>query len=212
MDAKPPPQGVTIARDFTPLARELAEYQLLMKDLEAAHAALKLWFEKYASRKDLTPEQILIGQSLFRDSIVMFVGCFDKTAPLRLVASDIYKTTNQMEYFQWLLNIRDAYAAHKFGALRQCAVGVFVDTAGNIIGPGHTNRIWAGPKVAAKDDVLSFIQLAGLHVATKILGLSRQLHESAKKMAPAELAALKAAETHDVEPHEIRTPRHRFRR
>ena len=62
----------------TPFARELAEYELLMKDIEAAHDALGLWFEKYASRKNLSPEQILIGQSLFRDFIVMFVGCFDK--------------------------------------------------------------------------------------------------------------------------------------
>jgi hypothetical protein len=34
----------------------------------------------------------------------------------------------------------------------------------------------------------------------------------AKTMSPAELAALKTAETFDVEPHEVRLTRRRFRR
>lgn len=195
----------------SPLATELAEYQVLIKDLVAAYAALDLWFNKYASLRGGTAEDTLISQALFRDSIVMFVGCFDKTAPLSLPVSDIYKTQNERDYFQWLLDMRDAYAAHKFGALRQCVVGVFVDDAGNVLGAGHNDRIWAGPRAAAKTEMLMFMGAAFRYTERKILDLSRQLTETAKALTPAELAALNVAKTHAVEPHEIRLSRRKFR-
>lgn len=198
----------------TPLARELAEYTLLHKDLQAAHEAIALWFAKYMSRQaELTPEEVLIAQSLFRDSIVMFVGCFDNTAPCRLVASDIYQKPNkELEYFEWLKDIRDSYAAHKFGPLRQCVVGVMVDENGAIVGAGNSTRIYAGPVGETKDDLLSIVNIAGSHVEKKILELSNQMTTAALAMSPAELAALKPGITHDVEPHQVRISRDKFRR
>jgi hypothetical protein len=38
------------------LAKELAECILLQHDLRASFAGLKLWFDKYAGRADLSPE------------------------------------------------------------------------------------------------------------------------------------------------------------
>jgi hypothetical protein len=198
----------------TPLAKELAEFALLQNDLKASHDAFALWFTKYAGRHhQLTAEEVLISQSLFRDSLVMLTGCFDKTAPLSLSASDVYGSTKGgLAYFKWLQDIRDSYAAHKFGPFRQCVTGVMVTDAGVILGAGRTIRIYGGFVVEAKDDVLSFIRIAERYVQKRVGDLSRQLADSARAMSAAELAALKPAQTYEVLPHEIRSTREKFRR
>lgn len=41
------------------------------------------------------------------------------------------------EHIGWLKDIRDSYAAHKFGTLRQCVAGVVVDAAGAAVAAGY---------------------------------------------------------------------------
>ena len=113
------------------LAKELAELQIIRADLKAALDTLSLWFSKYAPQTNqLSDEGRLISQSFFRDSLVMFVGCFDKTAAsTSLSETAIYGSVRGgLAYFKWLKDIRDAYAAHKFGPFRQCVAGVALDT------------------------------------------------------------------------------------
>jgi hypothetical protein len=198
----------------TPLARELAEYILLQEDLRACLATTTLWFAKYAGRKDeLSDEERLMGLSLFRDSIVMFVGCFDKSAPLSLRAEDVYEVENGgLAFFKWLQDIRDSYAAHKFGPLRQSAVGVITNPAGDVIGSGHLKMIWAGPEAVAKDQFLSFIRVACRFVDRRIAEFGARLIEEAKAMKPEELASLKDARLRAAEPESIRMSREKFRR
>jgi len=79
----------------SPLARELAEYEILREDLNMSLATFTLWFEKYApDRHNLPPEQKLIGQSLFRDATVMFIGCFDKKAPASIAPEVVYNKSD----------------------------------------------------------------------------------------------------------------------
>jgi len=200
----------------TPIAKELAEYLLLQHDIKSSFDTIKLWYEKYAGRKaTLTAEERLIALSLFRNSIIMFVGCFDKSAPLYLKESDIYKTEDGgIIFFNWLKDIRDSYAAHKFGPLRQCVVGVIPNEDGVVIGWGHHVQIYAGPAPVAdaKEQFLSFISKAGRYVDGKITDLSQQMVEAGKKMSRAEVAALNIARPHDVEPGQIRKSRDNFRR
>jgi hypothetical protein len=73
----------------TPLAKELAENYILRDDMRTSIATLTLWTEKFAEIPTGT-ESGLIGQSLFRDAIIQFVGCFDKTSPFPLSAKAIY--------------------------------------------------------------------------------------------------------------------------
>ena len=70
----------------SPLATELAEYILMRQDLQLASNTIKIWFTKYGDLDAITAAQddLLIGQSLFRDAVVMVISCFDKSAPLRL--------------------------------------------------------------------------------------------------------------------------------
>ena len=199
----------------TPLARELGEYTLLKNDIEESFRVMKLWFEKYAGRKkhELTKEEELIALSLFRNAVIMFVGCFDESAEVSLSASAIYGSkVGGMEFFKWLKDIRDSYAAHKFGPLRQCPVGVLMDETGNILGGGHQIQIYAGPVASSKELILSFISVAGRFIERKVAELATQLLQDAKKMSAVELAALKAARVYDVPPHQYRTSREAFLR
>ncbi|MEZ2143650.1 hypothetical protein AAE026_15410 [Bradyrhizobium sp. DN5] len=61
----------------TPLAKEYAENLLLQNDMQRALATMECWQRRFASSSD--PEERLIAASLFRDAIIQFVGCFDKT-------------------------------------------------------------------------------------------------------------------------------------
>jgi hypothetical protein len=198
----------------TALARELSEYALLQRDIADAFNAFTLWFDKYAGRKyELTPEEQLISLALFRDSIVMFVGCFEANQYVSLSPSEVYSSTNgSLAFFEWLKNIRDSYAAHKFGAFRQCVTGITVDESGAIMGVGRRLQIYAGFVVEGRDDVLSIVKMAGRAVNMKVRELSSQVLAEAKAMSPAQLAALREAKTYDVEPHEVRLSRRRFRR
>ena len=199
----------------TPLAKELAEYWLLENDLFSAHDTLAIWFDKYSIREvsELTKEEKLISQSLFRDAIIMFVGCFDNSAPLKLSPEDIYGSIeNGVAFFEYLKDIRNSYAAHKFGPYRQCVVGVTIDETTGLAGEvGKSSRIYRGFKIEAKEQTLNFIRIAGHYVSKKMDDLRDGLMESAKAMTPAELAALKTAQTYDVQPNQIRISRKAFR-
>lgn len=87
----------------TPLAIELAEYKLLSIDINVAYNNLTLFYNKYPYRIDAAGDYLLISQSLFRDAIILFVGCFDKTASLHLSPTEIYTDKdNGLKYFAWL--------------------------------------------------------------------------------------------------------------
>jgi hypothetical protein len=201
----------TLKEVKTPLARELAELVLLEADIKASRDAFRLWFSKYAGRKDeLTAEEALISLSLFRDSIILFVGCFDSTAPVALSALELYPAAANISYFQWLKDIRDSYAAHKFGPFRQCITGVMVDGEGIVIRSGYTIRLYAGVVAEAKDDIISLINVAGRYLEKRIFALSKQLTEYGMAMSADDLNSLQIAKTHDVEPHEVRKSRSKF--
>jgi len=197
-----------------PLAVELAEATLLRQDMRASLSAMKLWCEKYSKLEKPTLEEMTIRQSLFRDAIVQFIGCFDKTAPFSLSKDEVYKGTDGgAEYFQWLKDIRDAYAAHKFGPLRQCAVGVFVDLpeSGQIT-IGDLISIYAGPTEERNNlDLISFMGVAANYLDSAVTALQEKLLTAAKATPIVELRALPNARAHGVNPEDIRLSREKFR-
>lgn len=195
----------------TPLARELAEYVLLWRDLKTASDAFGLWHHSYPFRPDLAGPDRLISQALFRDSVVMFIGCFDKSAPISLSPMDVYNSRDgSLKYFEWLKDIRDSYAAHRFGPLRQCVTGVLVDDAGLVVNATYTWQDYAGPKAAGKDDLLEIVEKAVRFADLKVKALAAQLKAYAKTLTPEQLMALKEASVRPVELHEIRSSRSKF--
>lgn len=190
----------------TPLAHELAETLLHQVDMRSSIATIKLWHEKFASSED--DETRLIGQSLFRDAITMFVGCFDKTSEFPLDANAIYgKDPNGLSSFQWFKNIRDAYAAHKFGAQRQCIVGVITHSETGEVGFGHLFARYAGQNKEDGPQLQGFMQTAEKYLDQRVVGLQQKLLAFIKTMTPEQIAALKDASVHTLEQGEARLTR-----
>jgi hypothetical protein len=192
----------------TPLAQELADLLLHQHDLKSSMAALRLWQEKYAEQDSAT-EAGIIGKSLFRDSIVQFVGCFDKGAKFRLAADEIYKSADDLALFQWFQDVRDSYAAHKFGAQRQCVVGV-VWHPQHGVGAGNLMATYKGQLRSDGPMLITLMQTAETFLDRKVERLRGELLESAQKMTREEIEALPLAQTHTLAPNEARMSRRKL--
>jgi hypothetical protein len=110
----------------SPLALEYAERALQHHDINHAIEAIRIWSSPLPGLSEAAAR--VVRTSLFRDAIVQFVGCFDKSdKQYRLVREDVFpRTGSAEEYFQWLLALRDTFAAHRFGPLRQAVTGASV--------------------------------------------------------------------------------------
>lgn len=199
-----------------PGAKELAEYILLQYDIKAAFSMMSLYFDKYAGRKDLPEEEQYLVLGIFRDAIVNFIACFDPikgTKGVHLDKDEVYGQANGgLEYFTWLKDIRDSYAAHRFGPYRQCVVGVIPGPDGKVLGTGHLKMIYSGPIIEGKGDMLSFISVAGKYVDAKIRELGELVLKEANQLTSQELEALPMARLHPPEPRNIRVNRAVFQR
>jgi hypothetical protein len=174
----------------TPLARELSEALLMQIDMNASIATMKLWHEKFASSDD--EEKRLIAQSLFRDAIVQFAGCFEHSKILDPAA--IYgHDPNGLKSYQWFKDTRDAYAAHRFGRQRQCVVGAIINPATGEIGYGHLMTKYAGQNKEDGPQLQGFMQTAAKALDTKVNELTQKLREYIVQLKPEEVSALKDA-------------------
>ncbi|QWG20611.1 hypothetical protein KMZ68_12650 [Bradyrhizobium sediminis] len=188
----------------TALAREYAENLILQQDMQTSLETMKLWHEKYASTTET--EARIIGKSLFRDAIVQFVGCFDKTAQYPLSAEAIYgHDPNGVSSFRWFKDVRDAYAGHKFGAWRQCVVGVIEHDGQR--GVGHILATFLGPQKEDGDQLRGFMQTAANYLDANVDRLRQAVMKHVESMKPEEIASLKEASART-----LRMPEARFTR
>lgn len=197
----------------SPTATELGETLLLLHDTRQSFEAMKLWFSKYApvAGEQRASEDDLIADALFRDAIVQFVGNFDRTAehPLdqRIVFAQI---EDGSEYIEWLKDIWDSYAAHKFGALRQCVPGVAVNADGAAVGVGHLTQLACPFGKEQEDQMLQCMSVVGRYLDAKVNDLEAKLLAEAKAMQPDELLRLPDARTYATRSNEIRMSRKRL--
>lgn len=188
----------------TAVAEEYAENLILQQDMRASSETMKLWHEKYASATG--PEDWIIAKSLFRDAIVQFVGCFDKTARYPLSAETIYgHDPNGMSSFQWFKDVRDAHAGHKFGAWRQCVVGVIEHDGQR--GVGHILAAFRGQQKEDGDALRGFMQTAAAYLDANVDRLREAVKKSVEAMKPDELASL-----NDASARTLTMPEARFTR
>ena len=188
----------------TELAKEYAENLILQQDMRGSLEAMKLWHEKYASATE--PADQIIAKSLFRDAIVQFVGCFDKTSQYPLSAEAIYgHDPNGMTSFQWFKDVRDAYASHKFGAWRQCVVGVLEHDGQRSV--GHILAVFRGQQKEDGDQLRGFMQTAAAHLDANVDRLRKALQKSVEAMKPEEIASLSDASARTLKMLEARFTR-----
>ena len=191
-------------------ATELSETLLLLHDTRQCFEAMKLWFSKYApvAGEKRAREDDLIADALFRDAIVQFVGNFDRSSVHPLDESIVFaQVEGGAEYIRWLKDIRDSYAAHKFGTLRQCVAGVVVDADGVAVGVGHLNQQGYPFGKDQEDQLLQCMSVVGRYLEAKVKDLETKLLAEANAMQPDELLRLPNARTYATSSDEIRMSR-----
>jgi hypothetical protein len=188
----------------TALAKEYAENLILQQDMQNSLETMRLWHDKYVSATE--PEARIIAKSLFRDAIIQFVGCFDKTAQFPLSAEAVYgKDANGMISFQWFKDVRDAYAGHKFGAWRQCIVGI-IEHEGQR-GIGHLLATFRGQQKEDGDQLRGFMQTAANYLDSNVERLREALMKFVGSMNTEEVASLKEATARTLKMPEARFTR-----
>lgn len=105
------------------LAIKYAEMSLTVSELKECRSAVELYFKIYSADPDETT--VIQMNALYRSSIIQFIGCFGKgrfDLNARLIFSE---AGNELAYYYRLKDLRDSYAAHRQGALRQSSMLVF---------------------------------------------------------------------------------------
>lgn len=110
-----------------------------------------------------------------------------------------------MSSFQWLKDVRDAYAGHKFGAWRQCIVGV-IEHEGQR-GVGHLLAAFRGQQKEDGDQLRGFMQTAANYLDSNVERLRGALMKFVESMKPDEIASLKEATARTLKMPEARFTR-----
>jgi hypothetical protein len=177
------------------IARELGEMHLIHTDLINSLISLSTWSDEYTDHKNPTPTTEAIADSLFRDGINQFVGCFDSKNAYPLVVENVYPAVEGVAvYFRWLRSLRNSYAAHRHGSARQCVFGVMINPeTGDYLGMGNLNATYRGPSREGHEALLGVIKMAIQFVETKISTLTNQFAAQAQGLSCLERLALKPA-------------------
>jgi hypothetical protein len=157
-------------------------------------AALRLLIEKYSGAENTQTEaRVVILNALYRDAIVQFVECFRK-GPFNLNFDEVYKgIENAAVYYKSLQDERDAYAAHRFGAYRQCVTGIIVDPNFNVLGVGQIQGIYSAPNADGLRQLGAFVNIASQFAEAKMERLRLKLTDETKDLRPEQVRALKPA-------------------
>jgi hypothetical protein len=204
----------------TPLAREFAELLIRQMDIYSSINTMKLWYEKYASETQSSDsskwdsEPTIIMVSLFRDALIQFIGCFGKDRRVSLNAEEVYgQDPNGLSSFQWHKDMRDAYAAHNFGAQRQCSVGVFIDPTTGAIRIASQLAFYQGPLKDVGPRMISFMTIAADFIDAKVNQVRDQLVAFAQTHTHDEINRMPLAQApRTITQEEARTPRAKLKR
>lgn len=176
----------------TPEARELAELLMMESDLRHANRALKIAADMLPEENDLDGAAIRL--SLVRDAIVQVCACFGPTEPFKLNLDEVPSVADQQwqDFYRFILDKRDTFAAHRFGPDRQCEIMAFV---GEGVGPrtSHIRSSWCGFADADHGNFISFVGRVGLHVEGRIKTMTEIVNLQLAQMSSEELGALPEA-------------------
>lgn len=185
-----------------------AELGLLQLDIAASIQTIKVWSGPFQGfSKD---DAAAVRTSLFRDAVVQFIACFDGSAEHRLVPEEVFPGARATKYYQWLRNLRNAYAAHRFGALRRAVVGIGCLPEG-VFALATLAQVYPGPDRTEAVRLQRFMQRAADHVASRLANLQESLADTVADMSEAEILSLPIVKfPRSVPRSDIKTPRSRF--
>lgn len=210
---KVPPGLREVPKQFAAQAHELEELTLIEHDLKTSLKSLKLWAEKYTDNGTVSDEQRIISGSLFRDGIVQFLPSFDPKRGYHLKRDEVYTKDDQREYFEFLQDVRDCYAAHAFSPARQCLVGLHLDESDAASPLRSVSAIIGITATLLKEEappLMSFIAIAGQYTTNKLTKLREELREQIRTIPTAELLQLPVRKLVDLRREDLRTSRRKF--
>lgn len=193
-------------------AIEMAEVALINNDLNTCTRLMRTIRERYLD-DNLTDQDQDIKLALFRDAVNLYVSAFVGTG-YKLDKGKVYADVEGgVGFFQWVLDVRNSYAAHTFGPARQCVAAIFTDPQTgkavnveplrmewDIVNNETTKLLGTASEIAAKYSV---------HLGKK---LNSEVLAQAETMTAEEIAALPRAQLHVPAPDELKMERHAFRR
>jgi hypothetical protein len=193
-------------------AVRISELFLLLQDLKECRRAAELWIELFGKDEKLSSDDIVIANSVIRDVIVQLVSCFDTQYAHNLKKNEVFKQPLEIEYFNHLVEIRTTYAAHRFGPLRQCSIGVVVE-GGKCKDIAYSGKAFAGLEPDSAPGLVILINNAGAFAQQKFDEARQVLLAKMAALTPEQVAALKPAKAdHDVDVKKLRVGRDEFLR
>lgn len=188
---EPVPGEIPLHRLDSPEAHELRELLLIEADLDYALNAVEL--VRQIGGEDLPPDKRVMRRSLMSDAIIQFCACFGKTEPFKLDLEEVFANAkgDWRTFFLEVLAKRDAYAAHRFGADRQCEIVVAIDPeTGTPSNVGHIKSEWAGYVDQDLVQLGAAIVTARAHVRNRIAPLMAELERQVQEMTAEDLKTL----------------------
>lgn len=213
----PESKNLVSKRLETELATEYAEMHIIQACLAEGDRAMALYFHRMRNGLDNNPNEVAISQSLFRDAIVQIMGCFTTNLEKRnqfLIPQEAFDGLNGWpEFYRWMLDYRDAYAAHNFGIHRMCEATATVNTeTGEVVQIGHLQSMHIGPMDDVKTSMHTFISRANDHVGVRINELHAKLLVEVQSMPPDEFAKLGPPRLVIGGPEDLRLSRGKYRK
>lgn len=203
------------------LVHDVEEMHIIKDDLDNCWRNLTLYYEQYFD-VETNPEdsRFVIKTSLFRDAVTLFCACFsiNPAERIKLVANEIYGHLDEgwKSYYQYIRDLRDSYAAHNFGPVRQCQVFAIMEWNDakdrvRFVGTGHRIPRFAGLPKGEKDRLLAFIGLARDAIVARLNSAREELDAQLLKIGPDALFQYPDLEDPEYpKSNEVRIPRDRF--
>lgn len=191
-------------------ARELAELILIANDIEHSIHAMELWVKKYSSHKVFPDRETeLIGNSLFRASVMQFMSCFHSSGTMHLPWEEIYQADAKGKiFFDWFKGVRDAFLAHRHGAYRQSHVCAITHPEAPHPQYFEFTLTFNGPQGDLRNDLVPLMTRAARYLETRINPLKKRVVADINSMTPEQLAKLKPAAFRMIPPTQARKTRH----
>lgn len=199
----------------TATASEHSELQIISRCIEEASLALKMYFVRFQHGLPENEEEAAIRRALFRDGLIQIMACFSTNPNKRdryLIPSEAFDGQQGWEpFYKWMLDLRDGYAAHNFGAQRLADSIVFLDSdTGQVAGVGIITVGFDGPS-EGEASFSAFCGTAMRHAKSRMEQASAKLLAEAQALSKAELEALHDAALVVPGAEDVKTSREKYR-
>lgn len=201
----------------TASAAEYASMVVNLRCITEAITAFRLCYDRWRKGEPDSDEETAIRAALYRDGLTQVMACFTTNPQKRhehLIPSEAFAGLDGWEkFYQYMHDLRDAYAAHNFGTKRMVEPVVIVHpNTGEVLGLGHLAAHFVGEGLDGEKGVMTFCQAAQNHVTARIAQIETELLKELKAIPPDELLGLPDAQLRIAGTEDIKTGREKFRK